>query len=245
MGVVPASKTLAMQGWSMSASAWRSASKRASTSRESIPALISLRATVRRTGWVCSARQTSPMPPLPIRSRRVYCPRVRPDAARELVGIVGSEADRPSGRGPRADRSCGDSNVRTDGSSMGFFGNKAPKSQMVPRGGCLIVESVPGVSLWDLGRCPRYPYLWFDSRMRRVMDLRRQHRTWISAVAALVLLLCAAGCNDDTTIYERVLPSSSRSCPPTAIRCASRRRTSSWSIRTVSRSSCTGTPGGH
>ncbi len=54
--VVPASKTLAMPGWSISASAWRSCSKRASTWRESIPGLSSLSATRRRTGSLCSAR---------------------------------------------------------------------------------------------------------------------------------------------------------------------------------------------
>ena len=46
-GVVPPSKTVAMVGWSMSARAWRSASKRATTCAESIPALMTLRATWR------------------------------------------------------------------------------------------------------------------------------------------------------------------------------------------------------
>jgi hypothetical protein len=53
--VAPASKTLAMFGWSMSASACRSASKRAMISRVSMPSLMILRATRRRTGSSCSA----------------------------------------------------------------------------------------------------------------------------------------------------------------------------------------------
>jgi hypothetical protein len=52
----------------MSASACRSASKRAITSAVSIPRLMTLSATVRRIGTVCSARYTSPIPPAPIRS---------------------------------------------------------------------------------------------------------------------------------------------------------------------------------
>ena len=44
-----------MLGWSIRASACRSASNRASTWRLSNPALMSFRATSRLTGWVCSA----------------------------------------------------------------------------------------------------------------------------------------------------------------------------------------------
>ena len=46
----PASKTRAMFGWSISASACRSASKRAMTCAVSMPALMTLSATCRRTG---------------------------------------------------------------------------------------------------------------------------------------------------------------------------------------------------
>ena len=53
--VIPPSKILAMFGWSMIASAWRSASKRATTSRVSIPILMILSATRRLTGSRCSA----------------------------------------------------------------------------------------------------------------------------------------------------------------------------------------------
>ena len=56
--VVPASSTRAMFGWSIRASACRSASKRAMTCRESMPALMSLTATRRLTGSVCWAIQT-------------------------------------------------------------------------------------------------------------------------------------------------------------------------------------------
>ena len=44
-----------MLGWSIIASACRSASKRAITCRVSIPGLMIFSATLRRTGWVCSA----------------------------------------------------------------------------------------------------------------------------------------------------------------------------------------------
>ena len=60
----PPSSTLAMFGWSISASACRSASNRASTCFESIPALMSLTATSRLTGSVCLARQTDAHAPL-------------------------------------------------------------------------------------------------------------------------------------------------------------------------------------
>ena len=44
-----------MFGWSISASAWRSASKRAMTDFVSMPSLMTLSATRRRTGSSCSA----------------------------------------------------------------------------------------------------------------------------------------------------------------------------------------------
>ena len=53
--VVPASSTRAMLTWSIIASACRSASKRAMTCRLSMPGLMTLRATFRWTGSVCSA----------------------------------------------------------------------------------------------------------------------------------------------------------------------------------------------
>ena len=63
--VAPASKTRAMFGWSIIASACRSASKRASTWAVSMPSLMTLSATRRRMGSRCSARYTVPMPPSP------------------------------------------------------------------------------------------------------------------------------------------------------------------------------------
>jgi hypothetical protein len=55
-----------MLGWSITASACRSASKRAITWRVSMPGLMTLSATFRRTGAVCSAMKTTPKPPSPI-----------------------------------------------------------------------------------------------------------------------------------------------------------------------------------
>ena len=55
-----------MLGWSIRASACRSASNRARTWAESMPGLMTLRATRRRTGRSCSAMKTAPMPPSPI-----------------------------------------------------------------------------------------------------------------------------------------------------------------------------------
>ncbi len=52
-------------GGSIIANAWRSASNRATTSRVSIPSLITLSATRRRTGFSCSAMKTTPKPPSP------------------------------------------------------------------------------------------------------------------------------------------------------------------------------------
>ena len=59
-----------MFGWSIRASAWRSESKRATTSLVSIPSLMILIATRRLTGASWSAIQTSPIPPSPIVCKR-------------------------------------------------------------------------------------------------------------------------------------------------------------------------------
>src|SRR5262249_59115473 len=72
--VAPASSTLAMLGWSISASACRSASNRAMTCRLSIPALMTFTATSRLTGSVCWAIHTAPMPPSPTCSISLYGP---------------------------------------------------------------------------------------------------------------------------------------------------------------------------
>ena len=53
-------------GWSIIASAWRSASKRAITCFVSMPSLMILKATRRLTGSRCSAIQIVPKPPSPI-----------------------------------------------------------------------------------------------------------------------------------------------------------------------------------
>ncbi len=67
-----------MFGWSIRASACRSASKRATTWRLSMPGLMTFSATRRRTGSRCSARKTTPMPPSPISATMVYGPIVEP-----------------------------------------------------------------------------------------------------------------------------------------------------------------------
>ena len=67
------------------ASACRSASNRAMNWAESIPGLITLSAAVRRTGAVCSARKTTPMPPSPICSISVYGPTTDP-ARSDIAG---------------------------------------------------------------------------------------------------------------------------------------------------------------
>src|SRR5262245_20523680 len=74
LSVVPASSTLAMFGWSIIDRACRSASNRATTCLESIPGLMILRATLRRTGSSCSAMYTTPMPPSPITWSSLYGP---------------------------------------------------------------------------------------------------------------------------------------------------------------------------
>ena len=64
MSVAPASRTLAMLGWSISASAWRSASKRATTWAVSMPGLMTLSATRRRTGCLLLGHVDDAHPPL-------------------------------------------------------------------------------------------------------------------------------------------------------------------------------------
>ena len=78
VSVAPASRTVAMLGWSMIASAWRSASNRATTCAVSMPGLMTFSATLRRTGFSCSAMKTAPMPPSPIFWSSLYGPIVVP-----------------------------------------------------------------------------------------------------------------------------------------------------------------------
>ena len=58
----------------MSARACRSCSNRATTSRVSMPSLITVSATSRRTGRCCTARNTLPNPPSPSSSSSRYAP---------------------------------------------------------------------------------------------------------------------------------------------------------------------------
>ncbi len=97
--MAPPSSTLAMFGWSIMARACRSASNRATTCRVSIPGLMTLRATLRRTGWVCSAMKTTPKPPSPICSSSLYGPMTVPGASvaggRSTVGSGPGLARKP------------------------------------------------------------------------------------------------------------------------------------------------------
>src|SRR5713226_8353347 len=97
-GVVPASKTLAIEGWSMMASDCRSDAKRFSTASSYMPALINFTATRRRTGAVCSASHTLPMPPSPsfCSSRygpKDFCSTEARSAAEPAEGYVASNPD--------------------------------------------------------------------------------------------------------------------------------------------------------
>ena len=94
-----------MLTWSIMARACRSASKRAMTWRLSMPGLMTLRATLRWTGWVCSAMKTTPMPPSPICCSSLYGPMTVPGPprtpARSPVARAIGEGARGKGGGPR------------------------------------------------------------------------------------------------------------------------------------------------
>ena len=96
-----------MFGWSISASACRSASNRASTCLRVHPGLMSFTATSRWTGSVCSASQTAPMPPSPICSQQLVpagdhrAAAARPRTASAVAPAAGRRAvarRRPAGR---------------------------------------------------------------------------------------------------------------------------------------------------
>src|SRR5262245_44583894 len=89
-----------MLGWSMRARAWRSASKRATTWRVSIPGLSTFSATLRRTGSVCSAMNTTPNPPSPICSSSLYGPTTEPVPSPAGWSMVAT-GSRATGRSPR------------------------------------------------------------------------------------------------------------------------------------------------
>ena len=106
VSVAPASSTLAMFGWSISASACRSASKRAITCRVSMPGLMTFSATLRRTGCCCSAMNTTPKPPSPICSSSLYRPMTEPTRA-GATGVALSARPSSSGGGVRGSRRRG------------------------------------------------------------------------------------------------------------------------------------------
>ena len=150
VSVTPPSRTLAMLGWSIRASACRSAPNRASRACESIPLLISLTATVRRTGSVCRAAQTSPMPPSPIRSRNVYRPAMTVPASASGVWVAVGTARTVAGGPGWSAVSWGTDGAGTPsgggrwvrvGSSAGVIAVPSPGSP---------VGRVPGSGSWAL-----------------------------------------------------------------------------------------------
>jgi hypothetical protein len=88
VGVAPASSTFAMLGWSIMASACRSASNRPITCRVSIPGLTIFSATFRLIGAVCCAMYTNPKPPSPISCSTLYGPIIAPGCSRTAFVIV-------------------------------------------------------------------------------------------------------------------------------------------------------------
>ena len=109
-----------MLGWSISARAWRSASNRAMTWPVSMPGLMTLSATLRRTGFSCSAMKTTPMPPSPICWSSLYGPITVPgpssigrDGRSDPVASEGLASDGPSAaRGGPLGVSFGPARVR-------------------------------------------------------------------------------------------------------------------------------------
>src|SRR5262245_5585735 len=97
----PASSTLAMLGWSITARACRSWSNRRSIWAEPAPWRSSLRGTRRCTDSVWSAGQTSPIPPSPIFSRSRKRPANSSPATRASRGWRASTAGEPWSRTPR------------------------------------------------------------------------------------------------------------------------------------------------
>ena len=124
--VAPTSNTRAMFGWSIIESACRSASNRAITDFESIPALMSLMATSRLTGSICWAIQTAPMPPSPIDSRSLYLPAMMVPASTASAEENSAGVIVPSCR-PVRSGSSGSVGVRTE------VGGKSGMAPMVTR----------------------------------------------------------------------------------------------------------------
>ena len=100
LSVVPASRTLAIWLWSISARAWRSASNRAMTWAVSIPGLMTLSATCAPDGRLLLGHEDDAHAALADRLQQL----VRPDASARPLG------DRP-GRRP-AGRGAGDRSPR-------------------------------------------------------------------------------------------------------------------------------------
>src|SRR5438067_726445 len=79
-----------MLGWSMSASACRSASNRAMTLFVSMPGLMIFNATRRRIGSSCSAMKTTPQPPSPTCCKQL----VTSGSAKMLPTVTRAEIER-------------------------------------------------------------------------------------------------------------------------------------------------------
>ena len=97
--VVPASRTRAIPGCSISASACRSTAKRAATCAGT-PVRMTFTATRRRMGADCSAAKTRPIPPSPSSPVTRYGPMAagHPDPGSDLPGPLPRQpAPRPGG----------------------------------------------------------------------------------------------------------------------------------------------------
>ena len=121
-----------MFGWSISASACRSASKRAMTCRESMPALISLTATSRLTGSVCWAIQTLPMPPSPICSSSLYGPITVPGLSVVGWSMVAGNARRRTVQ--QAVWAVGGGQQRLDEGDPGLVPRRTPRGRTAADG---------------------------------------------------------------------------------------------------------------
>ena len=107
-------RTPARCRWFIIASACRSASKRATTISVSMPALMTLSATRRLTGSVCSARYTTPKPPSPMMARILNAPIVSPGTIRWVTPPPAPEESASVGAGSPISESI----VSSDSSAM-------------------------------------------------------------------------------------------------------------------------------
>ena len=138
VSVAPASSTLAMFGWSIRARACRSASNRARTVLESIPALISLSATCRLTG--CGLLGEVDAAHAPFADLLAELVPARDDGADDRAGggLVRAEAGRRVRSEPAAGRSDFAS-VRSGSASGGAISPAVRREGPLQRAGRLVV----------------------------------------------------------------------------------------------------------